>query len=154
VQPSEDPNKPHDTTLEIATEDCRICVVRRREIVNGLPSFSSSIWGFSDDLSVRFQQKREISQLHYNCCLILTYFPVPENQEIIPFASYFQDEKISITFPTDVVLHDIAFGTPPLKTQKTSWVNYVFEDAACKSPTILSILSRQTKKGHLNLTVP
>jgi hypothetical protein len=57
---------------------------------------------------------------------------VPENKEIIPFASYFQDEKISINFPTEVVLHDIAYGTPPLKTAKTSWVNYVFEDVAGK----------------------
>jgi hypothetical protein len=66
-------------------------------------------------------------------CLHSNDVPVPDGLEIIPFASYFQDEKISITFPTEVILHDIAYGTPPLKKAHTSWVNYVFEDAACES---------------------
>jgi hypothetical protein len=64
VRASEDPNKPLDTTLETASDDCRICVVRHREVLpNGYPSFTSSIWVFSDDLSVRFQQKRKILQI-------------------------------------------------------------------------------------------
>jgi hypothetical protein len=131
VLPSDDPNKPHDTSLETVAEDCRICVVRRREnLPNGHGYFSSSIWVFSDDHTVRFQQKRKISQARCDGLPPLISLLVPENKEIIPFASYFQDEKISITFLTEVILHDIVYGTPPLKKAKSSWVNFVFGDAA------------------------
>jgi hypothetical protein len=131
VQPSDDPNKPHDTSLEAVAGDCRICVVRRREMLsNGHGYFSSSIWVFSDDRTVRFQQKCKMFQTRCDCCFSLTSIAVPENQEIIPFASYFQDEKVSITFLTEVVLHDIIYGTPALKIAKTSWVNFVFSNIA------------------------
>jgi hypothetical protein len=129
VQPSDDPNKPHDTSLETAAEDCRICVVRRRETLpSGQGYFSSSIWVFSDDHTVRFQQKRKCSLARCIYYFSLISVPVPENQEIIPFASYFQDEKISITFLTEVVLHPITYGTPPISSVTTSWVNYIFGD--------------------------
>src|ERR1700761_6342125 len=57
------------------------------------------------------------------------YHLVPDGESIIPFASYFEDEKISITFPTELIFHDISYGSEPLRSVKTSWTNYVFEDS-------------------------
>jgi hypothetical protein len=59
---------------------------------------------------------------------------VPDLEEIIPFSSYFQEEKISVTLPSDLTFHDIAYGSPPLRTANSKWVNYVFEDEYGKYP--------------------
>jgi hypothetical protein len=91
--------------------DCRICLVRRKETYsNGEPRFSTSIWSFSDDRTIRLQQT------------------IPDGEEIVPFSSYFQDEKTSITIPTDLTFHNLTFGSPPIRTERSKWVNYIFED--------------------------
>ncbi|KAF2419008.1 hypothetical protein EJ08DRAFT_574105, partial [Tothia fuscella] len=125
VKPSEDGMNPFEKTLVAVTQACRIYVVRHREqLPDGQDCFTASIWAFSDDLSTRFQQK------------------LPDEDHIIPFTSYFQDEKISITFPTEILFHDVVHGTPPLKSAKTSWVNYVLEDK------ISAVSLQNTLYGH------
>jgi len=112
VRPSEDEQRPHETSIEEGMGNSRICIVRRRDIrEDGQPRFTTSIWSFSDDRSVRLQHK------------------LPDGKNIIPFASYFEDEKISITFPTELVFHDISYGSEPLRSIQSSWINYVFEDS-------------------------
>jgi hypothetical protein len=53
---------------------------------------------------------------------------VPDQENVIPFSSFFQEEKISITQPSTLVYHDLAYGSPPLRNATSKWVNYVFED--------------------------
>lgn len=53
---------------------------------------------------------------------------MPDLENIIPFSSFFQEEKISITLPSTLTYHDLAYGSPPLRTATSKWVNYVFED--------------------------
>jgi len=53
---------------------------------------------------------------------------VADGAEIIPFSSYFNPEKISITVPAVLKFHDVAFGAASLQEAKTSWINYIFED--------------------------
>jgi hypothetical protein len=55
---------------------------------------------------------------------------VDETTEIIPFTSYFQPNKVSLTIPTVVVHHPIIPGMRPLKSIETRWVNYYFATEA------------------------
>ncbi|KAL1619909.1 hypothetical protein SLS56_009926 [Neofusicoccum ribis] len=54
--------------------------------------------------------------------------------EIVPHASYFVPEKISLPLVTELKFHDTTYGAKPLKVEKTTWINYVFEDV--KSATL------------------
>ena len=51
--------------------------------------------------------------------------------------SYFNPEKISVTVPCELKYHDVKYGQRPTKTAKTSWINYVFEEAQGKKCTNL-----------------
>jgi hypothetical protein len=62
----------------------------------------------------------------------LVDFAVEDGQDIIPYTSFFQNEKVSLTFPTRLTFHDVAFGTTPLKVVNTSWLNYYFVDEECE----------------------
>lgn len=55
----------HDLALEEAMSECRICVVRRMEAQDrGQSVFTTSIWAFSKDGSVRMQLLRKICPKH------------------------------------------------------------------------------------------
>ncbi|GME46292.1 hypothetical protein GTA08_BOTSDO09162 [Neofusicoccum parvum] len=60
--------------------------------------------------------------------------PVADGVEIVPHASYFVPEKISLPLVTELKFHDTTYGAKPLKVEKTTWINYVFEDV--KSATL------------------
>jgi hypothetical protein len=93
--------------------DCRICVVRKRESINADGTgarMMTSIWVFSDDNIVRLQLK------------------LADGDMYVPYSSYFSQEKISITVPCELKYHDVKYGTRLLKTTKTTWINYIFED--------------------------
>jgi hypothetical protein len=46
--------------LEEVMTNCRICVVRHKKVYQGgRTTYCTNIWAFSDDLSVRFEQKRK-----------------------------------------------------------------------------------------------
>jgi hypothetical protein len=68
----------------------------------------------------------------YYISIVWSVYPkisaVDERAEIIPFTSYFQANKVSITVPTEVTYHSTIAGAKPIKTIKTTWVNYYFED--------------------------
>ena len=66
---------------------------------------------------------------HSTSRIVIHNFPiVPDGEEVILFSSYFQDEKTSITFQTQLTFHDITYGSPPIRAETSSWVNYIFED--------------------------
>jgi hypothetical protein len=71
----------------------------------------TSIWVFSDDNTVRMQLKMDDGEVY------------------VPYSSYFSPGKVSVTVPCELKYHDVTFGKRPVKTVKTSWINYVFEDA-------------------------
>ena len=56
------PNKAEDTSLDVDIEtvmqNCRICLVRNKRVAQGSISYDTSIWSFSDDSTVRLEQKR------------------------------------------------------------------------------------------------
>lgn len=122
TQTVETEEDPYGVEMVQAAASCRICVVRKRET---MPDRSirmvTSIWAFSDDNTVRFQQKLADGELY------------------VPYSSYFSPEKISVTVPTEVKFYGIRYGTKPAKVQKTSWINYVFADVKSK-PISLPIL--------------
>lgn len=61
IKPAEEGQRPSESQVEEVMEDCRICVVRRRETYGlGQSRFTTSIWAFSDDRTVRFQHDREL----------------------------------------------------------------------------------------------
>jgi hypothetical protein len=98
-----------------ACTSCRIAVVRKR-IHSSSPSTQSvrmvtSIWALSDDNNVRIELRMEDSEMY------------------IPYSSYFSPAKASITVPCTLRFHDVRFGNRLLRTARTSWVNFVFEDA-------------------------
>ena len=55
-----------------------------------------------------------------------------DGEMYVPYSSYFNPEKISVTVPCELKYHDVKYGQRPTKTAKTSWINYVFEDAQGK----------------------
>ncbi|KAF2795649.1 hypothetical protein K505DRAFT_239398 [Melanomma pulvis-pyrius CBS 109.77] len=109
VSPEEDS---HDVEMVEACQDCRICVVRKREPVAAdgkTIRMMTSIWVFSDDNIVRLQLK------------------LADGEMYVPYSSYFSPEKISMTVPCELKYHDVKYGTRLLKTAKTTWINYVFD---------------------------
>lgn len=103
----------HEVEMIEACQDCRICVVRKRE-TSGTDSkgirMMTSVWVFSDDNIVRLQLK------------------LADGEMYVPYSSYFNQEKISMTVPCELKYHDMKYGTRLLKSAKTSWINYVFKD--------------------------
>jgi hypothetical protein len=55
---------------------------------------------------------------------------VPDDAELIPYASYFDPCKISITIPSRLVFHPVSYAEPPLRTTTSEWINYVFGSSA------------------------
>lgn len=55
-----------------------------------------------------------------------------DGAEIIPHASYFVPEKISLPIAAELKFHNKTYGSKPLKVEKTTWCNYVFEDVKSK----------------------
>jgi hypothetical protein len=107
---------------------CRICLVREKKIYkDGRVIFTLAIWSFSDDMTIRFEQKSKL--FHSELVFIYANNPaVDERAEIIPFTSYFQSNKVAITVPTEVTYHRAITGSKPLKSVRTTWVNYYFKD--------------------------
>jgi hypothetical protein len=98
-----------------ACTTCRIAVVRKR-IPPSSPStqpvlMQTSIWALSTDNNVRVELRMEDSEMY------------------IPYSSYFSPAKASITVPCTLRFHDVRFGNRLLRTARSSWVNFVFEDA-------------------------
>ncbi|KAH7051252.1 hypothetical protein B0J12DRAFT_573240 [Macrophomina phaseolina] len=117
LQPPKDENFPLDVEMGDAMGACRILVVRKRDLrPGGSIRLVTSIWSLSDDGLVRMQQK------------------LADGVEVIPHASYFVPEKISLPLVTELKFHDKVYGSKPIKVEKTSWCNYVFEDV--KSATL------------------
>ncbi|KAF9631322.1 hypothetical protein BFW01_g2184 [Lasiodiplodia theobromae] len=117
LQPPKDENMPLDVEMGDAMGPCRILVVRKRLArPDGCIRFATSIWSLSDDGAVRLQQK------------------LADGVEIIPHASYFAPEKISLPLVAELKFHDKVYGGKPIKVEKTTWANYVFEDV--KSATL------------------
>ena len=115
AQAVETEEDPYGVDMVKATAECRICVVRKRETMQDRSiRMVTSIWAFSDDNTVRFQQKLADGELY------------------VPYSSYFSPEKISVTVPTEVRFYGVKYGSKPIKVQKTSWINYVFADVKSK----------------------
>ncbi|TKA82456.1 hypothetical protein B0A49_00056 [Cryomyces minteri] len=98
-----------------AASKCRICVVRKVDSKSeggvGVLRTTTSIWVFSEDHTIRLQQKL-----------------ADNNEELVPFSSYFQPSKVSLTVPATLRFHAPTFGAKPDHVAKTSRVNYVFAD--------------------------
>ncbi|KAF2093913.1 hypothetical protein NA57DRAFT_47393 [Rhizodiscina lignyota] len=102
-----------DQEIAEACTTCRICLVRKRDVLtDGAVRLSTSIWTFSDDRRIRMQQK------------------LIDGMEIIPYASYFTPNKVSLPLPdSELIFWGTVHGGKGERTRKSSWINYVFEDA-------------------------
>ncbi|KAF1933604.1 uncharacterized protein M421DRAFT_88780 [Didymella exigua CBS 183.55] len=115
TQPDPDcPSDIADIEMVEACTSCRIAVVRKR-----IPStetraarFVTSIWALNSDNNVRVELK------------------IDKGEALIPYSSYFSPAKVSTTVPCELRFHDVRFGNQLLRTARTSWVNFVFADAA------------------------
>ncbi|KAF2680587.1 hypothetical protein K458DRAFT_434198 [Lentithecium fluviatile CBS 122367] len=95
-----------------ACTNCRIAVVRKREAAADAKNdirVMTSIWVFSDDNTVRMELKMADGEMY------------------VPYSSYFNPEKVSVTVPCELKFHDVDFGKRVQSTAKTTWINYVFE---------------------------
>lgn len=108
----DEPDPRYNVEMIPGCQEARVCVIRKRENrALGGSKVVTSIWCLSDDGEVRLQQK------------------LSEEQETVPYCSYFDPEKVSI-LPTDnetpiiLKLHDAEWGSVHLEEKKTSWVNY------------------------------
>ena len=96
-----------------ACDSCRIAIVRKRITDSETRNVRvvTSIWALSDDNNVRIELKMGDGEMY------------------IPYSSYFSPAKVSMTVPCELKFHDVRYGNRLIKTARTSWVNYVFEDA-------------------------
>ncbi|KAF2755828.1 hypothetical protein EJ05DRAFT_512420 [Pseudovirgaria hyperparasitica] len=113
IDPEEyNPSNPYGVELVQAMESCRLCIVKKREVLpQGETHIATSIWAFSDDGAMRMQQKLQ------------------DHTQYIPYSSYFSSEKISLSVPSELKFHDVVYGSRPLQVSSTNWINYVIEDA-------------------------
>ncbi|KAH7390500.1 hypothetical protein BKA66DRAFT_37068 [Pyrenochaeta sp. MPI-SDFR-AT-0127] len=104
---------PRDVEMIEASNECRIAVVRKRVHDPETKSMRlvTSIWAFSNEGTVRVELRMDDDQMY------------------IPYSSYFSPSKVSITLPCELKFHDVKYGNRPAKIAKTSWVNYVFDNA-------------------------
>ncbi|KAK5018735.1 hypothetical protein BJ546DRAFT_453797 [Cryomyces antarcticus] len=114
--PAKDDDAPSaEFEMARAAAKCRICVVRKVDSKSqggvGVVRTTTSIWVFSDDHTIRLQQKL-----------------ADNGEDLIPFSSYFQPSKVSLTVSATLRFHAPTFGAKPDHVAKTSWVNYVFAD--------------------------
>jgi hypothetical protein len=124
ISPEEDS---HEVEMVEACLDCRICVVRKRESTGAdgkAVHMMTSIWVFSDDNTVRLQLK------------------LADGDMYVPYSSYFNQQKISITVPCELRYHGVKYGTRLEKSAKTNWINYVFEDTKGNFSSFSETLSR------------
>jgi hypothetical protein len=97
-----------------ACDSCRIAVVRKRITDSGTKSVRvvTSIWALSADNNVRME------------------LAMSDDSAYIPYSSYFSPAKVSMTVPCELRFHDVRYGNRLLRTVRSSWVNFVFADAA------------------------
>ena len=102
-----------DIEMVEACDSCRIAVVRKRITDSETKNVrvTTSIWAFSDDNNVRVELKMGDGEMY------------------IPYSSYFSPAKVSMTVPCELTFHDVRYGNRIVKTARTSWVNYVFDDS-------------------------
>ncbi|KAI4644023.1 uncharacterized protein J4E78_009806 [Alternaria triticimaculans] len=102
---------PRDVEMIQASEECRIAVVRKRVTDSETKAVRvvTSVWAFSDDNTTRVELRMEDDQMY------------------IPYSSYFNPAKASITVLCELIFHDVKHGNRPVRVEKTSWVNYVFD---------------------------
>ena len=97
----------------IIAEECRVMIVRKQEYQpTGFPIMTTSIWTIAHDFSTRVQQR------------------LPEDEEIIPLASFFDKEKVSISLPTKLLWHPGIYGAKNEKTSQSYWTGYNFASTA------------------------
>lgn len=116
-QTQPDPDCPCDIAdIEMveACESCRIAVVRKRitDSETKRVRVVTSIWALSSDNNVRVE------------------LAMSDDSAYIPYSSYFSPAKVSMTVPCELKFHDVRYGNRLLRTARTSWVNFVFADAA------------------------
>lgn len=97
-----------------ACESCRIAVVRKRitDSETKRVRVVTSIWVLSSDNNVRVE------------------LAMSDDLAYIPYSSYFSLEKVSMTVPCELKFHDVRYGNRLLRTARTSWINFIFADAA------------------------
>jgi hypothetical protein len=105
---------PHNERLEEAMRECCIRIIRKKRVFpDGQVNYSTSIWSFSDDHEVRLEQQ------------------IDETQEIIPYSSFFEPKKVSVTIPTTLIYHSENPKQKPLRILRTKWLNYYFATPQC-----------------------
>jgi hypothetical protein len=129
-----------------ASEDCRIAVVRKRvtDPETRAVRVVTSVWAFSDDNTTRVELRMEDDQMY------------------IPYSSYFNPAKVSITVPCELKFHDVKHGNRPARIEKTSWVNYVFDSPPgklqfsilCKMKVTNNVLSGSTLPKRIDGSHP
>lgn len=99
-----------DIEMVPACEACRIAVVRKRvtDPETRRVQVKTSIWALSNDNTVRVE------------------VPLSSDDQYIPYASFFDPTKISITVPCELYFHDVKYGNRLLRTNRSSWVNFLF----------------------------
>lgn len=109
----DEPDPRFDTEMVEACQQCRIYVIRKRENrAHGGTKLTTAIWAISEDGTVRCQQK------------------LSDFVEMVPYCSYFEQEKVSIP-PTEdgeitLRFHGERWTDELEKEVKTNWVNYIF----------------------------
>ncbi|MCJ1478702.1 hypothetical protein MMC13_007384 [Lambiella insularis] len=99
-----------------ACKNCTVrLVTRKQKLASGALRFTTSIWTFSDDRSVRLQQK------------------IADGQELIPYTVHGNEKKVVLRVPTELKFHDTTLDAPALYTAKTSWINFHFENERASS---------------------
>lgn len=82
----------------------------------------------SEDRNVRLQQKCIIAFSPSTSNTFADALPVEDDVDIIPYTVWGKTDSVVLRIPTELLYHDLDLYDKPLRTVKTSWVNYHFKD--------------------------
>ncbi|KAH0544406.1 hypothetical protein FGG08_001432 [Glutinoglossum americanum] len=100
-----------DAIMVKATANCQVMLLRKREVQpDGTVKFITSVWGISDDRSVRMEQK------------------LPDGEEVIPYTVWDATLKVSLRAYSLLRFYGPSYVAETLNTAPTNWVNYIFKD--------------------------
>ncbi|KAI9764271.1 MAG: hypothetical protein M1840_008562 [Geoglossum simile] len=120
--------------------ECQVALVRKREVQSdGSVKLTTSIWGISDDRTIRMQQE------------------LTDGDEVIPYTVWGSTEKVSLRVNSRLKFYGTPYAAGPIDTVYTNYTNYVFKDeqganlfqsAIMGKSLLLSVQTNRTLRVH------
>jgi hypothetical protein len=134
-----------DYEMVPAASECQVMILRKRTPQSdGSVRYITSIWAFSNDRSVRLQQK------------------LGDGVEIVPYTVWGAPKKVALRVYSLLKFFGVSPDSMPVDTAQTNWVTYEFndEDSSTRFQSelmgknlVLNVQTNKTLRVHDNIVV-